>query len=117
MSALPPVIFPPNQQAIEAMQRFEEITEAVQRTELGPNNVPLTGTSGIELGQKLAAEGDHAPVIYITGQADFVDARAQGERVHCAAFFRKTDSTVGVMKAIRRILEEGGVTTADEPAN
>lgn len=65
-------------------------------------DVQLGGMSGIELGQRLAAEGWHAPVIFITAYDD-PETRASAESAGCAAYFRKTDPGVEVLEAIRRL--------------
>jgi FixJ family two-component response regulator len=65
-------------------------------------DVQLGGMSGIELGRRLAAEGGHAPFICITAQDD-PEVRAGAEAAGCAAFFRKTESGITVLDAIRRV--------------
>ena len=65
-------------------------------------DVHLGGISGIELGQRLAAEGHHTPFICVTAQED-PETRALAEAAGCAAFFRKTDSGAAVLDAIRRV--------------
>jgi len=65
-------------------------------------DVHLGEISGIELGQRLAAEGRDAPFICITARED-PDTRALAEAAGCAAFFRKTDSGAAVLDAIRRV--------------
>ena len=65
-------------------------------------DVHLGEISGIELGQRLAAEGRDAPFICITAHED-PDTRALAEAAGCAAFFRKTDSGAAVLDAIRRV--------------
>jgi FixJ family two-component response regulator len=65
-------------------------------------DVHLGGMSGVELGRRLAAEGDHAPFICITAHDD-PEARARAEAAGCAAFFRKTHSGADLLDAIRRV--------------
>ena len=65
-------------------------------------DVHLGGMSGIELGQRLVAEGRDAPFICITAHED-PETRALAEAAGCAAFFRKTDSGAAVLDAIRRV--------------
>ena len=65
-------------------------------------DVHLGGISGIELGQRLVAEGRYAPFICITAHED-PETRALAEAAGCAAFFRKTDSGAAVLDAIRRV--------------
>ena len=65
-------------------------------------DVHLGEMSGIELGQRLAAEGRYAPFICITAHED-PETRALAEAAGCAAFFRKTDSGAAVLDAIRRV--------------
>ena len=64
-------------------------------------DVQLGGMSGIELGQRLVAEGRHTPFIYITAYDD-PETRAGAEAAGCAAYFRKSDSGDEVLEAIRR---------------
>ena len=66
-------------------------------------DVQLSGMSGIELAQMIAAtEVRHAPVIYITAHDD-PETRASAEAAGCAAYFRKNDAGAGVLEAIRRL--------------
>lgn len=65
-------------------------------------DVHLGEMSGIELGQRLLAEGRTAPFICITAHED-PETRARAEAAGCAAFFRKTDSGAAVLDAIRRV--------------
>jgi len=69
-------------------------------------DVHIGEVSGIELGQRLAAEGSHAPFICITGH-DEPETRALAEAAGCAAFFRKNDSGADVLDAIRRVTDPG----------
>ena len=64
-------------------------------------DVHLGEISGIELGQRLVAEGRDAPFICITSHDD-PETRALAEAAGCAAFFRKTESGTAVLDAIRR---------------
>jgi FixJ family two-component response regulator len=65
-------------------------------------DIQLGAMSGIELAQRLVAEGRHPPIIFITAHDD-PEARAQAEAIGCTAYFRKTDSGAGVLEAIRRV--------------
>jgi FixJ family two-component response regulator len=65
-------------------------------------DVQLGGMSGIELGRKLTAEGNPAPIIYITAHDD-PEARAEAQAAGCAAYFRKNDSGADVLATIRRL--------------
>jgi FixJ family two-component response regulator len=64
-------------------------------------DVQLGGISGIQLAQRLVAEGAPPPFIFITAHDDLA-ARAEAEAAGCAAYFRKTDSGTDVLEAIRR---------------
>jgi FixJ family two-component response regulator len=64
-------------------------------------DIQLGGMSGIELAQRIAAEGGHTPIIFITAHDD-PEARAEAEATGCVAYFRKTDSGAEVLEAIRR---------------
>jgi FixJ family two-component response regulator len=65
-------------------------------------DIELGGMSGIELGRRLAADGRHAPFIYLTAHDD-PRTRAAAEAAGCAAFFRKTDPGADVLRVIRRV--------------
>ena len=65
-------------------------------------DVHLGEISGIELGQRLVAEGHSAPFIVITAHDD-PETRARAEAAGCAAFFLKTDPGAAVLDAIRRV--------------
>ncbi len=64
-------------------------------------DVQLGGMSGIELAQRLAADGGSPPFIFITAHDDPA-ARGEAEAAGCAAYFQKTDSGADVLEAIRR---------------
>jgi CheY-like chemotaxis protein len=66
-------------------------------------DIRLSGMSGIELGQRLVAEGRHTPFIYITAH-DYPETRDAAEAAGCEAYFRKTDSAAEVLEAIRRLV-------------
>jgi FixJ family two-component response regulator len=65
-------------------------------------DIQLGGMSGIELAQRLKAEGGHTPFIFITAHHD-PESRAAAEALGCTAYFRKTDSGTDVLEAIRRV--------------
>jgi len=67
-------------------------------------DVQLGGMSGLELGERLTAEGGHAPFICITAH-DEPETRARAAAAGCAAFFRKTDAGAEVLQAIRRLTD------------
>jgi FixJ family two-component response regulator len=64
-------------------------------------DMQLGGMSGIELHRKLIEQGSRTPVIYITA---FDDPRAKEEAISlgCAGFFRKMESSVTIIEAVRR---------------
>ena len=64
-------------------------------------DVQLDGMSGIELAQRLKADGGYPPFIFITAHDDPA-ARGKAEAAGCAAYFQKTDSGADVLEAIRR---------------
>jgi FixJ family two-component response regulator len=64
-------------------------------------DVQLGGMAGIELAQRIKAEGGHTPIVFITAHDD-PEARAEAEAAGCIAYFRKTDSGAEVLEAIRR---------------
>jgi DNA-binding response OmpR family regulator len=65
--------------------------------------------SGLDLGKRLRAVQDPTPIIFITAQ-DSSEIRAQVADSGGAVFFRKTDSGVDILAAIRHAisLEEAG---------
>jgi FixJ family two-component response regulator len=65
-------------------------------------DIQMSGMSGVELAQRLAAVGQHTPVIFITAHDD-PEARTAAEALGCAAYFRKTDSGKEVLDAIRKV--------------
>ncbi len=65
-------------------------------------DIQLGAMSGIELAQKLVADGGRTPTIFITAHDD-PEARTEAEATGCAAYFRKTDSGAEVLDAIRRV--------------
>jgi FixJ family two-component response regulator len=65
-------------------------------------DIQLGAMSGIELAQRLVAEGGHIPIIFITAHED-PEARAGAEAVGCSAYFRKTDPGAEVLAAIRKV--------------
>jgi FixJ family two-component response regulator len=65
-------------------------------------DIQLGEMSGIELAQRLVAEGGRTPIIFITAHDD-PEVRSVAEALGCAAYFRKTDSGKEVLEAIRRV--------------
>jgi FixJ family two-component response regulator len=64
-------------------------------------DVRLGGMSGIELQQRLIAQGVRKPIIYITSHDD-PDAKAEALKTGgCAGYFRKTDAGPSIIEAIR----------------
>jgi len=90
---------------------FQPITYASAEAFLGDTKHPqfdclmldiqLGGMAGIELAQRIKAEGGHTPIVFITAHDD-PEARAEAEAPGCIAYFRKTDSGAEVPEAIRR---------------
>jgi len=64
-------------------------------------DIQLVGMSGLELRKRLSAVKDDTPVVFITAYDD-PGVWAQAEASGCAGFFRKTDSGIDVLAAIRR---------------
>jgi len=67
-------------------------------------DVQLDGMSGIELAERLKADGGAPPFIFITAHDDPA-AQSQAEAAGCAAYFQKTHSGAEVLEAIRRIAD------------
>jgi len=74
-------------------------------------DIQLTGISGLDLRQRLAAVEDVTPVVFITAHDDPA-MRTQAEAFGCAGYFRKTNSGTDILAAIRRVIglegPEGG---------
>ncbi|WP_319585666.1 response regulator [uncultured Desulfobulbus sp.] len=66
-------------------------------------DIQLKGMTGLELSKRLSAVNDTTPCVFITGHED-IQVRAQAEASGCAGYFRKTDSGVEVLAAIRRAI-------------
>jgi FixJ family two-component response regulator len=64
-------------------------------------DIQLTGMSGFELQDILAASGSTTPIIFITAYDD-PEARAQAQQTHCAAYLRKNDPGEMVLEAIHK---------------
>jgi FixJ family two-component response regulator len=66
-------------------------------------DIRLQEMTGIELHQKVVAEGMRVPVIYITA---FDDPAAKAAAMHfgCAGFFLKTDAGPEIIEAIRGVI-------------
>lgn len=77
-------------------------TQLVFRATNTAASIQLGAMSGIELAQRLSAEGGHIPVIFITAHDD-PEARAEAEAVGCVAYFRKTAPGSEVLEVIRRV--------------
>ena len=65
-------------------------------------DVKLGGLSGIELAERLVAEGGRVPFIFITAHDD-PESRGRAEIAGCAAYFRKTDPGADIVDTIRRL--------------
>jgi len=65
-------------------------------------DIQLRGISGVALHQRLVAQGDRTPVIYITG-VDDPTTLTQAKNAGCAGFLRKTDSSIAIIEALRQV--------------
>ena len=68
-------------------------------------DIRLGGMSGIELTQRLAAEGSTAAVIFNTAY-DEPEIREQALQMGCAAYLRKTEPGETVLAAISRAIRQ-----------
>ena len=69
-------------------------------------DVRLPGMSGLELQQRLAADGIHVPIVFITAQEDSDGRmRARALRSGALAFLRKPFSDEDLLNAVRSALE------------
>jgi FixJ family two-component response regulator len=67
-------------------------------------DIQLGGMSGIELHRQLIGEGLVTPVIYITAHDD-PRSEEEAMALGCAGFFRKMETSVTILEAIRRATE------------
>jgi len=65
-------------------------------------DIQLTGMSGLEVPQQLAAKGDRTPVIFITAHDD-PGLRDKAIKKGGAYFFRKTDPFELIVEALRQL--------------
>ena len=70
-------------------------------------DVQLGGMSGIELAERLVADGCSTPFIFITAH-EHLNAQARAQVAGAAAYFRKTDSGADVLSVIRRCVGTTG---------
>jgi len=84
----------------------EDFLAAPERASLGCLllDIHLGGMSGIALHQRLLAEGDRTPVIYITAHEDEA-TRTAALSTGSAGFFLKTDASSAIIEALRRVTE------------
>ncbi len=66
-------------------------------------DVQLPGMSGIDLRNKLAAEGVATPVLFVTAHDD-PRAREEAMAGQCVGYFRKTDAGSELLNAIRHVV-------------
>ena len=65
-------------------------------------DIQLGGMSGLDLQQRLRAEGCRTPVIFITAHDDPA-VRSLAVQRGCAGFFRKTDPGALIIETLRRV--------------
>ena len=65
-------------------------------------DIQLSGISGLVLHQRLLAQGDRTPVIFITGHDD-ATARTEALNTGCAGYLRKTDPSGVIIELLRRV--------------
>lgn len=66
-------------------------------------DIQLPGMSGIDLRNKLAAEGVATPVLFVTAHDD-PRAREEAMAGQCIGYFRKTDPGSELLNAIRHVV-------------
>ncbi|HYC09396.1 MAG TPA: response regulator [Steroidobacteraceae bacterium] len=69
-------------------------------------DIQLGGMSGLDLQQRLRAEGSRTPVIFITAHDDPA-VRSLAVQRGCAGFFRKTDPGASIIETLRRVTNVG----------
>jgi FixJ family two-component response regulator len=82
----------------------EDFLEAPERASLKCLllDIQLGGMSGIAMHQRLLAQGDRTPVIYITAHEDEA-TRTEALHTGCAGFFLKMDASSAIIEAVRRV--------------
>jgi FixJ family two-component response regulator len=70
-------------------------------------DVQLGGLSGLELAKALQDRGDHLPIIFVSSYED-PEARAEGRRLGCVGWFRKTDDVAGLIRVLNYIFGVDG---------
>jgi len=65
-------------------------------------DIQLGGMSGLDLQQRLQAEGSRTPVIFITAHDDPA-VRSLAIQRGCAGFFRKTDPGALIIETLRQV--------------
>lgn len=68
-------------------------------------DIQLSGMSGIELTERLAAVGSRTPAIFITAHDD-PNVRDRAVQTNCAAYLRKTEPGETVLSAIRNAIQQ-----------
>jgi FixJ family two-component response regulator len=66
-------------------------------------DIGLPGMSGIELAQRMNADGSAVPVIFITG-LNTEEAQAEAKKTGCVAYLRKPFPAAGLLDAIERAI-------------
>jgi len=70
-------------------------------------DIELGGMSGIELAERLVADGSSTPFIFITAH-EHLKAQARAQLPGAAGYFRKIDAGADVLSVIRRCVSTGG---------
>jgi FixJ family two-component response regulator len=65
-------------------------------------DIQLGGISGIELHQRLLAQGDRTPVIYMTARTDMA-TRAEATNSGCAGFFLKPAPSSTLIEVLHKV--------------
>jgi FixJ family two-component response regulator len=89
-----------------ARQRFSSLLVDIQ----------LGGMSGLDLQQRLKAEGSRTPVIFITAHDDPA-VRSLAVQRGCAGFFRKTDPGTLIIETLRRVTTSGSSQQSNNHAH
>jgi FixJ family two-component response regulator len=79
-------------------------------------DIQLRGMTGLELNQRLVADKDATPIVFITAHDD-PEVQAQAEASNCAGYFRKTDSGADVLAAIHRLISREDSDSPRKPGN
>lgn len=85
------------------------LDEARTRFDCVVLDIQLGGMTGLDLQERLVAEGYPVPIVFITAHDNPASRQLARDR-GCAGFFRKTNPGIQIIDAIRKAKEQAHVT-------